>query len=143
MNVRAKYVLRKVMEAVSPSLLAAIKRRRQGLLVDRHMVVQERVKQGLFGDEEPYVLGGPFAGMRHFHVRTWCMLGAQWVGCYEAALHPLLEAHALCRYTTLINLGCSDGYYAVGAALKCPRLRVFAFDIDPDAQVLTRRLASL
>ena len=42
-----------------------------------------------------------------------------------------------------VNIGSTEGYYAVGLARRLPRSRVVAFDIDPTARHLCRRLASL
>jgi hypothetical protein len=43
----------------------------------------------------------------------------------------------------LINVGCAEGYYAVGIAMICKHLRVHAYDIDPWARRYCRQLAKL
>ncbi|MEJ0070609.1 MAG: hypothetical protein WDO24_19990 [Pseudomonadota bacterium] len=43
----------------------------------------------------------------------------------------------------MINIGCAEGFYAVGLARLLPRAAVFAFDTDLNAQVICRRTAAL
>ncbi len=37
-------------------------------------------------------------------------------------------------YETVLNIGCPEGYYAVGMARHMPATRVLAFDLNPVAQ---------
>jgi hypothetical protein len=46
-------------------------------------------------------------------------------------------------YDRVVNIGCSEGYYAIGLALWLPSALVFAFDIDPLARQLCDKMASL
>ncbi len=57
------------------------------------------------------------------------------IGCYEAELHPLLLQVARRSYKIALNIGCAEGYYAIGIArLLLSRAPVFAFDIGKAAQ---------
>jgi ribosomal protein L11 methylase PrmA len=47
------------------------------------------------------------------------------------------------RYSVVVNIGCAEGYYAVGFALRMPDAIVYAFDIDPTAQHYCANLAKL
>jgi hypothetical protein len=35
------------------------------------------------------------------------------------------------RYERIVDIGCAEGYYAVGFAKTCPDTQVFAFDAEP------------
>jgi SAM-dependent methyltransferase len=50
------------------------------------------------------------------------------LGCYEFELHDAI-AHAMSRNPkTVINVGCADGYYAIGLARLMPEVKVIAVD---------------
>jgi hypothetical protein len=65
------------------------------------------------------------------------------LGCYEAELHDVIRQVARRPYDVMINIGCGEGYYAVGLARLMPSLRVHALDSNPKAQALCRQLAEL
>jgi hypothetical protein len=65
------------------------------------------------------------------------------VGSYENELHVQLELLLAAGFKRIINVGAADGYYAVGAALRCPTATVYAFDIDPIAREWCQRTAAL
>jgi hypothetical protein len=52
------------------------------------------------------------------------------VGSYEAELHPFIERLIASHPDPVIDVGCAEGYYAVGFALRVPDSQVYAFDID-------------
>jgi hypothetical protein len=81
----------------------------------------------------PRVLGGPFAGMVFDGTVTEGCFVPRMLGCYEAELHPHLDALAARDPDVVINVGCAEGYYAVGLARRWPRVTVHAHDIDPAA----------
>lgn len=77
------------------------------------------------------VLGGPFEGMQIPEQPPWDDGNAstKLLGCYEFELHPTIEK-ALSRHPrAIVNIGCAEGYYAIGLAMIAPA-RVFAFDLD-------------
>ena len=63
------------------------------------------------------------------------------MGCYEQPLHPHIQEALSGRYSRILNIGCAEGYYAVGFARANPDLISAAFDIDPKAQAACRELA--
>ncbi len=90
------------------------------------------------------VLGGPFRGLRFASGRTFVgTLVPKLVGSYESELVPWLERLRERPYTAIHDIGCAEGYYAVGLAMFFPAARVFAYDSDPDAQEACRTMAAL
>ncbi|HEY5912468.1 MAG TPA: hypothetical protein VJA21_17840, partial [Verrucomicrobiae bacterium] len=71
------------------------------------------------------------------------VLNPKLIGCYEAELHPFIEAAIGRHHTTIIDIGCAEGYYAVGLLFRLKHARAIAFDLDPRAQQLCRDLAAL
>jgi hypothetical protein len=87
------------------------------------------------------VQGGPFAGMLfNEQAAEGCHI-PKLLGCYEEELHDLIYGIKDARYDTLLNIGCAEGYYAVGLKRMAPDLKVIAFDIDPRARQACLELA--
>lgn len=89
-----------------------------------------------------FVQRGPFRGMRYLAVGSWGEVGPKLLGSYEAELHGHIEELVAEGFPRVVNVGCAEGYYAVGLARRLPDAIVFAFDVDPYAQHLCRRLAA-
>jgi hypothetical protein len=87
------------------------------------------------------VQDGPFSGTIILPETSWGdgELGAKWLGVYEEELHSCLDDLAQRPPSAVINIGCGDGFYAIGLARMFPGVTIFAFDIDGNAQALTRR----
>jgi hypothetical protein len=47
------------------------------------------------------------------------------------------------KYEQVIDIGCAEGYYAVGLALKIEKTIVYAYDIDSEARKLTVEMANI
>jgi len=95
---------------------------------------------------EGKIQGGPFTGV------LWSSQRGAWgefdeasilLGFYESELHPVIEEIIEQAPELLINVGCADGYYAIGFASRLPETRVLAVDIDETALVLTEENARI
>jgi len=101
-----------------------------------------RDKRGLrrvfskIADKDLIVQAGPFRGLRYLPqlTSTDTLLShtviPKLLGSYELELHDSLKRAFARQYKQVINIGCAEGYYAVGLALGLPGIPVFAFDID-------------
>ena len=89
------------------------------------------------------VQSGPFAGMKYLPTSSGSLLPPKLLGCYEAELHAVVGRIIAAGYQNVVNIGCGEGYYAVGLARVMPRSRVIAFDSTPLAQRLCTQLAEL
>lgn len=79
---------------------------------------------------------GPFAGMLIMDGPDACGL-MRLIGTYEPELHAVIEELlASNSYDTILNVGCAEGFYAVGLALRVPCARVYAFDTSEKRQQL-------
>lgn len=80
------------------------------------------------------IYAGPFKGMEYLdHSTEGCLL-PRLLGCYEAELHNDLRAFVTEGIDTIVDIGCAEGYYAVGLARLMPSARVHAYDTDPAAR---------
>lgn len=87
------------------------------------------------------ILSGPFEGMAYPVRTSEGSRNPRLIGSYEACLAPVIEEIAAGGYDRVVDVGCAEGYYAVGLALRLPQARVFARDTDPKAHELCLRLA--
>lgn len=87
------------------------------------------------------VLNGPLKGLDFIESSAEGCHVAKLLGSYEQPLHPYIEQAINTPYDRILNIGCAEGYYAVGLALRMPNTKNLAFDINPDAQEKCRQLA--
>lgn len=80
------------------------------------------------------VMAGPFKGMSYASVPSEGALMPRFLGTYEAPVAPHLERLGSAGIERVVDIGCSDGYYAVGLARIWPNVTVHAYDTDPRAR---------
>jgi hypothetical protein len=85
------------------------------------------------------VLTGPFRGMVMRHGMNWPPLA---LGVYERELHPAVDTLVARGFRRVVNFGASDGYYAVGLAMRLPAARVIAFEMDASRLPPVRTMAA-
>jgi hypothetical protein len=89
------------------------------------------------------VFAGPFRGMELSPAMIRGRVAPILLGTYEWELHDAIEVALAKPYKNVINVGCSNGYYAVGFAMRMPEAKIFAYDTDPEAQANCKALAAL
>jgi SAM-dependent methyltransferase len=92
---------------------------------------------------EGVVEGGLFAGLRLPQQASEGCLIPKLLGIYEAPLIPHLRRLLARPPEVVLNIGCAEGYYAVGLARLLPDTHVHAFDIDANARELCGATAAL
>ena len=100
------------------------------------------IQNTLLQKEGTKVLQGPLKGLDFIERSAEGCHIAKLLGCYEQPLQPYITAAIEKNYSTLLNIGCAEGYYAVGLARVMPNTRSLAFDTNPEAQVTCRELAA-
>ena len=68
-------------------------------------------------------------------------LPSRLLGTYESEIHKVIEAAITREPDLVVDIGCAEGYYAIGMATRLPKAHVFAFDINLDSQALCRKTA--
>lgn len=90
------------------------------------------------------VQSGPFSGMRMLDLsaRGDGDIAPKLLGVYEQELHTALERFAG-PYDAMVDVGCAEGYYSVGLALRHPGTPMMAFDTDSAALEILAKMADL
>ena len=91
------------------------------------------------------VQAGPFHGMVLPDTAVWGDgdRAPKFLGTYEEDISPALMDFAARRPGLVINVGCAEGYYAVGLARMLPQSRVVAFDVEERARQICAEAAEL
>ena len=87
------------------------------------------------------VVQGPLQGLDFLPQSAEGCHIAKLLGCYEQPLQPYIEQAIQKQYATVLNIGCAEGYYAVGMARRMHNTRVLAHDLNPKAQQVCQELA--
>jgi hypothetical protein len=114
-----------------------VKGARMRVLERRHMeLMASRVSPGLV------VLRGVFAGLKYSQaIACGSTLTPKLLGCYEAELAGVIEQICDLPIKHVYDIGCAEGYYAVGLAMRMKNVRVHAFDTDEEARHACMKLA--
>ncbi len=99
------------------------------------------IQRALLARQGTVVGAGPMKGLDFLSRSAEGCHVPKLLGTYEQPLHPHLEEAMAAEYDVVLNIGCAEGYYAVGLARRMPRSRVHAFDLDPQARTECAALA--
>ena len=89
------------------------------------------------------VQSGPFAGLDYAINASEGARIPRLLGCYEKTLHPIFERIIAADPRLIIDVGCAEGYYAVGLATRILNATVWARDANEQAQERCAELAEL
>ena len=90
------------------------------------------------------VLNGPFKGLRYPSLDSvGSAIYPKLLGSYESELHETIASIIDEEYTEIIDIGCAEGYYAVGMARNYDNVKIYAFDINEKARKLCSDMAIL
>ncbi|WP_164972824.1 methyltransferase domain-containing protein [Lacibacter luteus] len=64
-------------------------------------------------------------------------------GTYESELADIFFQLEKNNYSCIVDVGCAEGFYAVGLAQRFKQAKVYAFDISETAQQLCKEMAAL
>lgn len=107
-------------------------------------VLEEERQLELDLSKDLTVRRGPFAGTKY---PSLARLGSaclpKLLGVYERELIPIFDKIKDRPYTDILNVGCAEGYYAVGLARWHPNAKVTAYDIEPKQRAFCKSLAEL
>lgn len=63
------------------------------------------------------------------------------LGSYKSELHTVIDALCQTPFDCIEDIGCAEGYYAVGFAMRCPSARLQGHDLNMAALEHCRELA--
>ena len=136
---------RELAQRLTPELFQWYRSYRLRKLFRAQFGVSQRLFREAFypNKSNPAILTGPFRGMTYLDETVWGPITPKWAGSYEIELADIIEENIKSGYDRILNLGCAEGYYAVGLAWRDQAPEVIAFDQDPFARKQARRLAQL
>ena len=115
------------------------------IAIEKERLIQEnkekRIKE-MFSDLT--VRHGFFKGMVYpAYESHGSSLFPKLLGSYESELTEVIEQICKTNYSEIVDVGCAEGFYAVGLAMRMANAKVFAYDIDSDALEASKRMAQL
>jgi ribosomal protein L11 methyltransferase PrmA len=109
-----------------------------------HKLGLDTVARQISRENDGRIASGPFRGMRldsaAFPVHVFV---PKLLGTYEQELYPALERAIERSPSHVLNVGCAEGFYAVGMAMRLPHAMIYASDADPKAVRATIQNAEL
>ena len=92
---------------------------------------QERMSLEVFDILDGNVKYGPFKGLRLDRNTWWGKLdlGSQCLGLYEKEILNLIESTPAGHYSTFIDIGAADGYYAIGMLVSAKINKTICFEL--------------
>jgi hypothetical protein len=119
------------------------KRRHERWLTERRQRAVAGPTARYLAEQGRTVRHGPLAGLEYPPaLDATGDLVAKLLGTYELELREELEAWVAAGHAHVIDVGCAEGYYAVGLARAMPSATVHAFDIDAAARERCAALAA-
>lgn len=139
LRVRAKFLIKSIFPEKLFLMVLAIWRRTGAKLIKYPEILGMYQKQFI----DTYglnVVGGPFKGMKYVDQSVGSSYLLKLVGSYEEVLHPAIRVMQKRDYSSIIDIGCAEGYYLVGLGLSHPKAKLVGYDLEESALRLTREL---
>ncbi|MEI6645080.1 MAG: methyltransferase domain-containing protein [bacterium] len=111
-------------------------------LIWQYIILKHLRKPSLLGMALE-IKSGPFKGMKYIPVANCSRLMPKIIGCYESVITPWILDIPSRKYDVIVDVGCAEGYYAVGFAYQNYAQRIYAFDIEEEALENARHLAAI
>jgi len=119
MGVKKKMLSKKLYHKIVPAAI------RKKIFPYVNAYIRHEVQKKVNGQ----VLYGPFKGMKiDLEGTPLCTF----LGTIEKDVHPAFAKLFVFSFDQIINVGATEGYYAVGMALKWPEATVYAFEMQED-----------
>jgi hypothetical protein len=91
---------------------------------------------------EDGVISGVFQHLRYPSTQSFgSALWPKLIGVYESELSGVMKSILKRRYKYSLDVGCAEGYYAVGLAVHGQVDQIMAYDISEKAQALCKEMA--
>jgi SAM-dependent methyltransferase len=107
-----------------------------------HPATMVQIAKIISGPNSGRVQSGPFSGMLCSTAVTGNSI-PKMLGIYELELHDVIQQIIRTNYHLVVDIGCGEGYYLVGLALRLPSAKLIGYDIDPLARTACAEQARL
>ncbi len=141
LKVRIKLILKKIMPTALFSLIVKLWRATFSKLSSgSDMDIVAKYTKEFLNKHGYNVVGGPFQGLSYVSEAAGSSYLIKLIGVYEEILHETIKKVMGRGYTTMIDIGCAEGYYLIGIGKKSPQTKLIGYDIDEKALALTEEL---
>jgi hypothetical protein len=88
----------------------------------------------IFERTDGIVIDGPFKNMKVSKEHSWGDgdIANKLLGFYECELFPSFEDAMSKNPDAIVNIGCAEGFYGIGCALRLPNSDLYLLDINQD-----------
>lgn len=93
------------------------------------LVEDLKILKEVFNDEY-FVHNGPFSGLKYIRTSSGSALLPKIMGSYEEPIQKWIEKVIEKKYKRIIDVGCAEGFYTAGFAMRMPETEIIAYDID-------------
>ena len=93
-------------------------------VASNRLATEQRIMEAL---GEPVVKNGPFKGMIYpdfLYPNNFAKI----IGSYEKEISDIIESLCHRQFTEILNIGCGEGYYAIGFARRIENATIIAYD---------------
>jgi len=138
-----KSAMKRILRLLAPQLAGQIQALRDKRQIERFEggLGLPKINKAFVDHHGLKVLGGPFAGMTYVPLSVGSAYVPKLLGSYESELHPAINCAIQEGYDAVIDVGCAEGYYAIGLARSMPEVQVFAFDTSLEGRSLCAAMA--
>lgn len=92
--------------------------------------------------DDKVVRQGFFKGLKYLNFESFgSSIFPKLLGSYEIELMPVFNSIKNNNYKNIVDVGCAEGFYAIGLALHFKNATIYAYDIDNKALELCAKLA--
>jgi hypothetical protein len=120
-------------------LASILKHKRQEFELQQRLGADPELKSIFSGKK---VLNGPFKGLKYPSDESFgSALYPKFLGSYENEIIPIVEEVCNKEYANVLDIGCAEGYYAIGLALRMPKAMIHAYDTKAQARDLCTKMA--
>lgn len=104
---------------------------------------EAKIMNDVFSNEY-IVQNGPFKGMQYIKRSSGSALLPKILGSYEEPIQGWIrEVIEDKKYENILDIGCAEGYYACGFAMRLPNTTITAYDIDEKARKNSNELKEI
>lgn len=90
------------------------------------------------------VRNGLFKGMKYPYFQSYgSTIFPKIIGSYEKEVEHIIAKINNNQFETIVDIGCAEGYYAVGLAIKNPNSKIYAIDVDEKSISFCKQMAEL
>lgn len=110
---------------------------------EKRIKKESEIMQDVFKNQY-IVQNGHFKGMKYIQRSSGSALLPKILGSYEEPIQGWIkEVIEDKRYENILDIGCAEGYYACGFAMRMPNVKIIAYDIDEIARKNSTELKKL